>query len=225
MRYYISDLHFGHENLNTKMDCRGFESGEAMDRYMIERWNSRVRKNDEVVILGDFCMSKKAPAVEEILRQLAGKKYLIVGNHDDYLQDRHFDRSLFMEIEPYKEMKDNSRKVVLSHYPVFCYNGQYRKSKSGAARAYMLYGHVHNTFDEVLVNEFVGRTRACKRELVGAEGLCDIPCQMINCFCMFSDYVPLTLDEWIELDEKRRRAMWTSGSSGGSFTDGDLPIG
>ena len=25
-----------------------------------------------------------------------------------------------------------------------------------------------------------------------------IPCNMINCFCMYSDYVPLTLDEWID---------------------------
>lgn len=30
---------------------------------------------------------------------------------------------------------------------------------------------------------------------------------MINCFCMFSDYVPLTLDEWIEVDRKRRAIM------------------
>ena len=30
---------------------------------------------------------------------------------------------------------------------------------------------------------------------------------MINCFCMFSDYVPLTLDEWIEVDRKRRDGM------------------
>ena len=29
---------------------------------------------------------------------------------------------------------------------------------------------------------------------------------MINCFCMYSDYTPLTLDEWIELDAKRRGA-------------------
>ena len=27
---------------------------------------------------------------------------------------------------------------------------------------------------------------------------------MINCFCMYSDYTPLTLDEWIEADRKRR---------------------
>lgn len=30
---------------------------------------------------------------------------------------------------------------------------------------------------------------------------------MINCFCMFSDYIPITLDEWIELDAKRRSEM------------------
>ena len=34
-----------------------------------------------------------------------------------------------------------------------------------------------------------------------------IPCNMINCFCMFSDYQPMTLDEWIEIDRKRRKAM------------------
>jgi hypothetical protein len=31
-----------------------------------------------------------------------------------------------------------------------------------------------------------------------------IPCNMINCFCMFSDYIPLTLDDWIRLDKGRR---------------------
>ena len=30
---------------------------------------------------------------------------------------------------------------------------------------------------------------------------------MINCFCMYSDYTPLTLDEWIECDRKRRSAV------------------
>ena len=31
-----------------------------------------------------------------------------------------------------------------------------------------------------------------------------ITCNMINCFCMFSDYIPLTLDDWIRLDKGRR---------------------
>ena len=33
-----------------------------------------------------------------------------------------------------------------------------------------------------------------------------IPFQMINCFCMYSDYQPLSLDEWIETDKKRKEA-------------------
>ena len=53
MRYYISDLHFYHANMNTQMDQRGFASLEEMNEYMIEQWNQKVRKNDEVVILGD----------------------------------------------------------------------------------------------------------------------------------------------------------------------------
>ena len=43
MRYYISDLHFFHESLNTQMDCRGFKDAAQMNAYMIKQWNSRVR--------------------------------------------------------------------------------------------------------------------------------------------------------------------------------------
>ncbi|MDO4476124.1 MAG: phosphoesterase, partial [Lachnospiraceae bacterium] len=68
-------------------------------------------------------------------------------------------------------------------------------------------GHVHNTYDEVLIDQFQKQTRASKRRIMGTEEMRRIPCNMINCFCMYSDYVPLTLDEWIELDEKRREKM------------------
>lgn len=207
MRFYISDLHFGHARLNTEMDKRGFESGEEMNRYMIHQWNSRVRHGDEVIILGDLCMYKGAEDAEAIIRQLKGKKYLVVGNHDYYLDSKSFDRSLFKWIGPYLELNDDRRKVVLSHYPVFCYDGQYRRNGDGVPKTYMLYGHVHNTFDEVLVNDFIMRTRECRRETRENGELQNIPCQMINCFCMFSDYVPLTLDEWIWLDANRRKRM------------------
>ena len=74
----------------------------------------------------------------------------------------------------------------------------------------MLYGHVHDTYDEYLIDEFQRQTRASTRPVLGKSGeeeMVSIPCQMINCFCMFSDYVPLTLDEWIEVDRKRRAIM------------------
>lgn len=203
MRYYISDLHFYHENLNTKMDCRGFSSAEEMNAYMIRQWNSRVRSCDEVVILGDLSMGH-GPQTNEVLRQLRGKIYLIEGNHDRYLKDKNFDASRLKWVKPYAEMGDHKRKVVLCHYPVFCYNGQYKLDEQGNPKTYMLYGHVHDTYDEVLLQQFQQITRASKRKMMNSEEVASIPCNMINCFCMYSDYVPLTLDEWIENEKKRR---------------------
>lgn len=114
MRYYISDLHFFHESLNTQMDCRGFKDAVQMNAYMIKQWNSRVRPRDEVVILGDFSVGK-AEQTNEILNQLNGRLYMIKGNHDRYLKESEFNKERFVWIKPYAEMHDNRRKVV---YPI-----------------------------------------------------------------------------------------------------------
>lgn len=211
MRYYIADLHFFHDNLNRTMDCRGFESAEAMNDYIIKKWNSRVRKGDEVILLGDVSLGT-AEQTGEILRSLNGRLYLIEGNHDHFVKHRKFDESVFGWVKPYEEMRDNKRKVILCHYPVFCYNGQYRRDGDGVPSSYMLYGHVHNTRDEMLVNDFVRQTAQTMYQSKYADQPEAIPCQMINCFCMFSDYTPLTLDEWIQVDAKRRERLNSSSS-------------
>lgn len=207
MIYYISDLHFGSIRTGKHTDLRGFKCLEEMNAYMIEHWNMRVQEDDEVIILGDFCVSTLSEDVEEVLRSLKGKKSLIIGNWDRYLDNPDFDRSLFQWIAPYKEIEDGKRKIVLSHYPIFCYNGQYLFCEDGSPKTFMLYGHVHNTMDETLVNSFIRQTRVKERSLIGKEGLHSIPCQMINCYSGFSDYIPLTLEEWIEVDAKRRASM------------------
>ena len=206
MRYYIADSHFFHGALNTVMDCRGFANVEEMNEYMLRKWNRKVRPNDEVVILGDLSWGN-AEETNALLNKLNGRLYLIEGNHDHYLSKSGFNKNRFVWIKPYEEMKDNGRKVVLSHYPIMCYNGQYRIDDKEQPKTYMLYGHVHDTYDEVLINQFQKMTREAKRTMIGSEELRSIPCNMINCFCMYSDYVPLTLDEWIELDAKRRESL------------------
>ncbi len=205
-KLYISDLHFYHGNLNFQMDQRGFGDEAQMNARMIRQWQEHVHEKDEVYVLGDFCMGTGEMA-NIILRQLPGKKYLIIGNHDRYLEDRAFDASLFQWAKPYAEIQDRHRRVILSHYPVFCYNGQYKVDGAGNPKAYMLYGHVHNTLDEALVNAFIRQTRAAKRPSRYEAEPRPIPCNMINCFCMFSDYIPLTLEEWILTDERRRKEM------------------
>lgn len=202
------------------MDQRGFASCDEMHEYIIHRWNARVRPGDEVVILGDVSMGR-GKATSDILARLHGKLSLIVGNHDTYLNDRRFDLSRLEWVRPYAELHDNKRKVILSHYPVFCYNGQYRRDKEGNPRTYMLYGHVHDTRDEILVDQFVHQTRKTLYQGPGDEVPGTIPCQMINCFCMFSDYTPLTLDEWIEVDAERRAGMRRKDR--GAAVDGGLP--
>ena len=68
----------------------------------------------------------------------------------------------------------------------------------------MLDGHVHNGPDEAVIMEYQKTMQSHQRENIITGKMEMVPSQMINCFCMFSDYVPLTLDEWIQTDKRRK---------------------
>jgi calcineurin-like phosphoesterase family protein len=199
MIYYIADCHFFHGALNEKMDKRGFSSAEEMNDYMIKKWNDKVTNSDTVIVIGDLSLGK-AKETSELLHALKGKICLIRGNHDKFLDAADFDKSRFEWIDGYREITDSQRKVVLCHYPILFYNGQYRLKKSGEPKTYMLYGHVHETRDEVLLQKFIKEVRETAYTPIHGEHTAVIPCNMINCFCARSDYEPLTLTEWINLD-------------------------
>lgn len=205
-KLYISDLHFYHNRLCKELDKRGFADYTVMNEYMIRRWNEKVTSRDEVYILGDFSITK-GEATNKIINQLNGKLYLLRGNHDRFLDDKSFDYDRFRWIRSYEEVHDNGRLVILSHYPVFCYRGQYQRNQQGEPVSYMLYGHVHDTHDERLVHRFIRQTQQTLATSRYAPYPEPIPCNMINCFCMFSDYQPMTLDEWIVVDRERRAAI------------------
>lgn len=206
MKLYISDLHFFHDTLINGLDKRGFPSSKEMNKYIIEKWNNKVQGGDQVIVLGDMFWSKDPAEVNGILNKLKGKICLIKGNHDyRWLNREGINMERFEWIKPYAEFDDHGYNIVASHYPVFCYNHQYLLKEDGSPRTYMLYGHVHNSHDEILINQFQNITRATT--LKGSEENRKIPCNMINCFCMFSDYTPLSLEEWIETDKKRREKL------------------
>lgn len=165
--YYISDLHFGHENIISLCD-RPYKNVEEMNRDIIEKWNDVVGKNDLVKILGDVGLPRNKKDVSDIIelvKQLNGNKELIIGNHDKLLiKDEDFCK-LFSKIGYYSEIKDNGRKVVLSHYPIEEWNGYFKGS-------YHIHGHVHNSDN--------GLKRMFKRFNVGVEVI---------------GYIPRTLDE------------------------------
>lgn len=199
MRYYIADNHFFHKGMIDRMDQRGFNDVEEMNEYMLQQWNSRVRRTDEVVCLGDLSIGN-AIETNKILEQLNGRIFMIRGNHDKFLDKAGVDLSRFEWVKDYAEMYDNGRKVILCHYPIVCYNGQFRIDKDGNPKVYMLHGHIHRTQDIVGLHHYKEFVKGFPRQSRGSDEPKPAPVNIINCFCMLSDYVPLTLDEWIEME-------------------------
>lgn len=146
MKYYISDLHFGHKNV-INFDNRPFKDTEEMERVIVDNWNKKVKNSDIVYILGDFCFGNYEEW-ERIILSLRGEKHLIVGNHDEKRLNEKTTK-LFRTVSFYKEVEDCGRKVILSHYPILFYKQSYSRNN------YMLHGNLHNRTEEVsFLNKF-----------------------------------------------------------------------
>lgn len=133
MNYFIADTHFGHENI-IKMCGRPFKNIQEMNETLINNWNSKVKSNDHVYILGDMFFRSKDP--EPILRSLKGKKHLIIGNHDSWIKRKECQK-YFESIDNYLEFSDGKNYLVLSHYPMLSYHRERRNN------TYMIHGHIH----------------------------------------------------------------------------------
>ena len=178
MIYYISDLHFGHRNV-IGMDGRPFETIEEMDETLIRLWNERVTDEDDVYILGDFAY-RNGNAASWYLRQLRGRKHLVIGNHDRVTTRDQQAMAYFVSAEKLDWVMDNGRSVSLCHFPVAEWYG---KRYGG----YHVHGHLHNRRDEVY--EFMARFD-----------------RALNAGCMLNGYRPVTLEELVENNLRFRQA-------------------
>ena len=141
MIYVTSDLHFGH-NREFIFKPRGFTSIEEHDAAIIERWNSIVKPEDEVYILGDLMLNNNAHGIE-CLKQLNGTKSFIRGNHDT---DTRID--LYMDEQGANiafcgdafTMKYKGYHLYFSHYPTLTGNLEKESLKQMTVN---LYGHTH----------------------------------------------------------------------------------
>lgn len=181
MTYFISDLHFGHENI-LRLDKRPFSSIKEHDEELIKRWNAKVKPGDTVYILGDFIWKTYDQSPEELLKSLNGQKILIKGNHDRWINGRT--RKYFAAIKDYDDIKvkledGTEKRCILSHYPIHFYNGQYKGS-------IMLYGHVHVTKDSKLVTDYA--------DYLNEQG-CPVNMYNVGCMLEYMNYCPRTLDE------------------------------
>lgn len=177
MNLYTSDLHFGHRNV-INFDHRPFQDAEEMDHYMIALWNSRVQPDDTVYIVGDLCYRSERGA-EWYLRQLKGRKILILGNHDGPILDNPRALHYLEGVEKMMDIRDEDKRICLCHYPLAEWNGYYRG-------AWHIYGHIHNRKDEAF--EFM-KTKE----------------RALNAGCMINNYAPASLNELIRNNERFKR--------------------
>ena len=171
MNYYTADLHLGHVNI-LQLSNRPFRTIEEMNETIINNINAKVKNNDDLYILGDFSYKCKNPV--DYLSKINGKKHLIIGNHDGKLLENKVAMKMFIEATPYLKINDNSRQVILCHYPIAEWDGFFRE------RTYHLFGHVHNNFNNPWY-EFMSKQHNCWN--VGVD---------------VTNFQPVTLDELIK---------------------------
>ena len=152
--FYTSDHHFSHARI-IELAYRPFESVEAMNGALMERWNSVVTEADTVMVLGDICMGKIMDSLT-IIRLLNGHKFLLPGNHD-----RMFDtnptatarwtaeyEAAGIAVLPWTEMIVDiwEHPTVLCHFP---YEGdshgddRYEEFRPTNRGHHLIHGHVH----------------------------------------------------------------------------------
>lgn len=90
--WFTADCHFGHANI-IKYCNRPFKTIEQMNMTLIYNWNSRVKKDDMVIHVGDFCFKNSSTGkdgeglvfkADHYYNQLNGNIVFIKGNHDKH---------------------------------------------------------------------------------------------------------------------------------------------
>lgn len=110
--YVISDQHFYHTSI-IEYERTEFDEVQEMNNYIINCHNDVVESDDIVIFLGDF--SFKGSAIKDLLKQMNGHKYLLLGNHDNERLVRCYKDVGFEDIF-FNCVKIGN--MYLSHYPL-----------------------------------------------------------------------------------------------------------
>ncbi len=171
MKFYISDLHFGHEKI-LALDKRPVATVEENERLIINRWNKVVTDSDIVYILGDSSYYDYRTTIH-IFKKLYGKKVFLRGNHDKWMNEpeNRANRIKYHEhlrISDY--VFDEKVTVSLCHYPMAVWDRQF-------TGGYHLYGHLHLNKHSIVTHPEMDRSFN------------------VGCMTKLMDYTPRTLQD------------------------------
>lgn len=139
--YWTSDLHIGHSRI-IQYSRRPFKDVIEMNEALVNNWNSVVKQEDSIYLLGDVSFADKE-ITDKYLNRLNGKIHLVVGNHDNRLVSDRFEwvKDYFELKVQDKDAKKGSQLIVMSHYPFTTWNGSYKGS-------WALFGHCHGNLSK-----------------------------------------------------------------------------
>ena len=114
-KFFISDTHFGHEKIIEYCN-RPFKDVDEMDYTIIRNWNQRIKKEDLIIINGDFVLDKSKVAsnsrdYDYYYNQLNGHKIFICGNHDYTNESKSIIESMVINYGGYR--------IYITHNPKF----------------------------------------------------------------------------------------------------------
>lgn len=161
MIFFTSDQHFFHNNV-IMYDNRPFSSISEMNSVLINNWNSIVKSDDVVYVLGDFGFCPIV-SIYNLLNSLNGKKILVLGNHDRHQQGQYI-KAGFDAVYYELVMKLGQKIIRLSHYPYKTsklslwwekistgkdYSHINKKRPLRNKEDWLIHGHTHNGYKKI----------------------------------------------------------------------------
>lgn len=166
-RYWIADLHLGHEKVAK---IRGFDTVEEHDLRIMGQL-AGLKHGDEVWVLGDISSGRPedeeyALGVLQLIKKNHGVKFhLIAGNHDSvssihrtgYKKQREW-LEVFESVQQFGRVKLAGHHVLMSHYPYARSGdgpgrgeGRYNEFRLPDAGAPLIHGHTHQITQHIEV--------------------------------------------------------------------------
>lgn len=187
---FTSDLHLGHANIiltcgrNLEGCGENLATVEEMNDFLVRKWNEKVKEDDIVYILGDLSY-RSSISVKTYLKQLKGRKHLIVGNHDFQWQKNIANiNDYFESVSDMKVIRLGEKLITLCHYPLLEWNGSRRAKNQQTSISWLIHGHIHNSRDNVF--EYI-------RD--------NLPCAL-NCGVDINGFEPVTFEELLANNNK-----------------------
>jgi len=136
--WIIADTHFNHYNMIEYRQRPFFTVGDMNDA-LVYNWNSVVRKNDQVIFLGDFSLGND-DETQKITKWLNGRISMIMGDHDQSRSITWWKNCGFETVIDHPVLYNHI--YILSHEP-----------ENWVANSNMsilnIHGHTHKTYNKV----------------------------------------------------------------------------